>query len=79
MGNDNDNHGAVAVMTFPVSTYVFLISLLALVVCPYADLLDVLVLSYVIRSTSAYVMLISIINLMRKLLNNLTIQKTLYL
>jgi hypothetical protein len=33
MGNDNDNHGAAAVMTFPVSTYVFLISLFALVVC----------------------------------------------
>jgi hypothetical protein len=42
----DDNHGgaaAVAVPIFPIAQYVLLISYLALVMVPFADLLDVLV------------------------------------
>ena len=65
----------VVVETFPVNTYVLILSLFALVVCPYADLLDMSTLAYVIRSDSAYMMLFSVINLMWKLPNIPTIQK----
>jgi chromate transport protein ChrA len=72
-----DNHGgaAVAVLAFPVAPYVFLISYLALVLVPFADMLDVLACLHVVKLTSAYLMLTLVIKITRKLLNILTIQK----
>jgi hypothetical protein len=71
-----DNHGGVAavVPAFPVVPYVLLISYLSLALVPFADLLDVLVCMCVVKLTSAYLLLTSIIKLTRKLLNILTIQ-----
>jgi hypothetical protein len=72
-----DNHGgaAAAVSAFPIAPYVLLISYLALVLVPFADLLDVLACLHVVKLTSAYLLLTSVIKLTKKLLNILTIQK----
>jgi hypothetical protein len=69
-----DNHGGAAavVSTFPVALYVRLISYLALVLVPFADLLDVLACVYVAKLTSAYLLLTSVIKHTRKLLKILT-------
>jgi hypothetical protein len=60
-----DNHGgAVAtVPAFPVALYVLLILYLALVMVPFADLLDVLACLHVVKLTTAYLLLIYIIKL----------------
>jgi hypothetical protein len=56
-----DNHGgAAAVPAFPVTSYVLLISYLALVLIPFADLLACL---RVVKLTSAYLLLTSVIKL----------------
>ena len=68
--------GGGAAATFPVALYVLLISYFALLLIPYSDLLDVLSLMCMIKYASAYVMLISVIKLTRKMPNILTIQKT---
>jgi chromate transport protein ChrA len=72
-----DNHGgaAAAVPAFPVAPYVLLISYLALVLVPFADLLDVLACLHVVKLTSAYLLLTSVIKLTRKLPNILTIKR----
>jgi hypothetical protein len=70
-----DNHGGVAaaaVPAFPVALYVFLISYLALVMVPSADLLDVLACLHVVKLTSTYLLLTLVIKLTQKLLNILT-------
>jgi hypothetical protein len=69
-----DSHGgATAVfLTFPITLYMILISYLALVMVPFADLLDVYVCLHVVKLTSAYVMLTSVIILTQKLLKILT-------
>jgi hypothetical protein len=72
-----DNHGGVAataVSTFPVTLCVLLILYLALVMVSFADLLDVCACLHVVKLTSAYVMLTSVIILTQKLLKILTIQ-----
>jgi hypothetical protein len=75
-----DVHGgvAVAVPTFPIALYMLLISHLALVLVPFAYLLDVLVCLHVVKLTSAYILLTSVIKLPQKLLNILKIQKKPY-
>jgi chromate transport protein ChrA len=72
-----DNHGgsAIAVPTLLVALYVLLISYFALVMVPFANLLDVLACLHVVKLTSAYLLITSVIKLTRKLLNILTIQK----
>jgi hypothetical protein len=72
-----DNHGgaAAAVPAFPITLYVLLISYLALVLVPFADLLDVLACLYVVKLTSACLLLTLAIKLTQKFLNILTIQK----
>jgi chromate transport protein ChrA len=70
-----DNHGgaaAAAVPAFSVAPYVLLIVYLALVLVPFANLLDVLACLHVVKLTSAYLLLTSVIKLTRKLLNILT-------
>jgi chromate transport protein ChrA len=69
-----DNHGGaiVVVPAFPVAPYVLLISYLALVLVPFADLLDVLACLHVVKLTSAYLLLTSVIKFTQKLLNILT-------
>jgi hypothetical protein len=65
-----DNHGgaAVAVLTFPVTLYMLLISYFALVIVPFVDLLDVLACLHVVKITIAYLLLMSVIKLTQKLL-----------
>jgi chromate transport protein ChrA len=62
------------VPTFPVAPYVFLILYLALVLVLFTDLLDVLACLHVVKLTSAYLLLTSVIELTRKLLNILTVK-----
>jgi hypothetical protein len=64
--------GKSAEFEFLENTYELLISLFALVVGPYADLLDVSILSYVILSTRAFVMLFLLFKLCQNFLNNPT-------
>jgi hypothetical protein len=70
----SDNHGgaAAAIPVFPVAPYVLLISYLALILVPFADLLDVLACLHVVKLTSAYLLLTLVIKLTQKLLNILT-------
>jgi hypothetical protein len=60
-----DNHGgaAAAVLTFSIVLYVLLISYLALVMVTFADLLDVLACLHVVKLTSAYLLLTSVIEI----------------
>jgi chromate transport protein ChrA len=53
--------------------YVFLISYVALVLVPYADLSYVFSLLHVVKSAYAFVMVILIIKLTQQFLNNLTL------
>jgi hypothetical protein len=74
---DNDKGVAAAAtaameVTFSINMYVLLISFFALVVGLYTDQLGVHIVLYKVRSTSAFVMLISVNNLTWKLLNNPT-------
>jgi hypothetical protein len=59
----------------PGRPYVLLISYLALVLVPFAYLLDVLACLHVVKLTSAYLLLTSVIQLTQKFPNILTIQK----
>jgi hypothetical protein len=71
-----DNYGRAAAATVPaftVAPYVLLISYLALVLVLFADLLDMLACLYVVKLTSAYLLLTSIIKLTKKLLNILLV------
>jgi hypothetical protein len=56
-----NGHGDAAAPTFPVMMYVFLISYVALVLVPYADLPYVFSLLRVVKSACAFVMVISVI------------------
>jgi hypothetical protein len=67
-----DHHGAAAVPTFPVALYVLLVSYFVLLFVPFVDLLYVLACLHVVKLSSAYVLLTSVIKLTRKLLNILT-------
>jgi hypothetical protein len=70
----SDNHGGAAavVPAFRVVPYVLLISYLVLVLVPFADLLDMLTCLYVVKLTSTYFLLTSVIKLTQKFLNILT-------
>jgi hypothetical protein len=67
-----DNSDAAAT-TFLVVMYVFLISYVALVLVAYADLRDLFSLLHVVKSACAFVMVILVIKLTWKFLNNLTL------
>jgi hypothetical protein len=69
-----DVHGGAvaAIPTFPVALYMLFISYLALVLVPFADLLDVLACMHMVKLTSAYVLLSLVIKITQKLLNILT-------
>jgi hypothetical protein len=54
MCNNNNVHGAATVATFPFVIYVFLISLYALVVVLFADLLDMLACLHMVNFTSPH-------------------------
>jgi hypothetical protein len=69
MGDINNDHGGA---TFLVAMYVFFLSYLALLLVPCSDLMHVLSLMCVVNYVCASVMLFSVINLTRKLPNNLT-------
>ncbi|KAK1670409.1 hypothetical protein QYE76_058568 [Lolium multiflorum] len=78
MGDINNTHGgggAAAGATFPVAMYVLFLSYLALLLVPCSDLMHVLSLMCMVKYACASVMLLSVINLIRKLPNNPTIQK----
>ncbi|KAK1694102.1 hypothetical protein QYE76_010799 [Lolium multiflorum] len=77
MGDINNTHGgaAAAGATFPVAMYVLFLSYLALLLVPCSDLMHVLSLMCVVKYACASIMLLSVINLIRKLPNNPTIQK----
>jgi hypothetical protein len=77
MDDINDSHGggATAGATFPVAMYVLFLSYPALLLVPCSDLMHVLSLMCVVKYACASVMLLSVINLIRKLPNNPTIQK----
>jgi hypothetical protein len=51
MGDNNKDHGDAAVATFPIVTYMLSFSYLALVLVPHTDLLDVLSLLHMVKST----------------------------
>jgi hypothetical protein len=71
-----DNYGGAAAATvpaFPVVPYMLLISNLALVLVPLADLLDMLTCLHVVKLTSAYLLLTSVIKLTQKLLDILIV------
>jgi hypothetical protein len=53
MGDNNNDRGDPAVATFPVVMYTILNSYLALVPVPYGELLDMLSLLHVVKSSSA--------------------------
>jgi hypothetical protein len=74
MGDNPGGAASAAVPAFPVALYVFLISYLALVVGPFADLLDVLACLHVVKLTSADLLLTSVIKLTEKLPNFLTLE-----
>jgi chromate transport protein ChrA len=69
-----DHHGAAADLTFPVALYMLLISFLALVLVSFVDLPDVIACLHMVKLTSAYVLLTSVIKLTQKCLNILTYQ-----
>jgi hypothetical protein len=71
-----DNHGAAAVPAFPVALCVLLVSYLTLLLLPFAYFLGVLACLYVVKLSSAYVLLTLVIKLTQKLLNILIIQKS---
>ncbi|KAK1644347.1 hypothetical protein QYE76_062152 [Lolium multiflorum] len=76
MSDFNNTHGGGAAgATFPVTMYVLFLSYLALLLVPCSDLMHVLSLMCVVKYACASVMLLSVINLIRKLPNNPTIQK----
>jgi hypothetical protein len=56
----------------PFRSHVLILSYLAPLLVPYADLVDVLSLMLVVKTASAYVMLLSIVKLAWKFSNNLT-------
>jgi hypothetical protein len=58
--------------TFPVALYVLLISYFALLLVPFADLLNVLTCLHVVNLANAYMLLTSVIKLTLKLLNIIT-------
>ncbi|KAK1665715.1 hypothetical protein QYE76_053874 [Lolium multiflorum] len=70
MGDINNTHGGGAAgATFPVAMYVLFLSYLALLLVPCSDLMHVLSLMCVVKYVCASVMLLSVINLTRKLPN----------
>jgi hypothetical protein len=66
------NNKDLAMVAFQGPTYALLLSLLALVLAQYADMLSVFSLMHGVKFATGYVMLISVLKFTRKLLNNLT-------
>jgi hypothetical protein len=72
MDDINNDHGDAEVAAFLVARYMLLISYLALFLVPYADLQDLFIPLHVVLLASVNIMLILVIKLTQKLLNNLT-------
>jgi hypothetical protein len=74
MDDINDSHGGGAAdATFLVAMYAFVLSYLTLLLVPCSNLMHVLSLMCAVKYASASIMLFSVIKLIRKLPNNLTL------
>ncbi|KAK1616687.1 hypothetical protein QYE76_022204 [Lolium multiflorum] len=75
MGDIDYSHGGAAGATFPVAMYVLFLFYFALLLVPCFDLMHVLSLMCMVKYACASVMVLSVINLTRKLPNNLTLER----